>query len=226
MIFYLGIPTVSTRAGNLLKVYCYAPDEPHLNEIADWLHTWSSLFEAEAGRIIWFGDIPAGSKNHLLLKTFSEQDKRSYGPVMNLTDCDAADTFSNFAEQLRVDGFAFLHQRMKAGFLDGPILVAVDDRRIVGAIGPLGILLDPIGTPTQPPQYFAVHPDYRNRGHGRALWRAAMAWGFQHGAVYKVLQAASGSAAERLYISEDLSTLGYMCSKDLTLATADTFPGC
>ena len=115
-----------------------------------------------------------------------------------------------------VDGFAVLHQRIEAGLRDGPILVTVDDRRIVGAIGPMGTLLDAAGTRTQPPQYFAVHPDYRSRGHGRALWRAAMAWGADNGAECKVLQAASGSAAERRYVSEGLFTLGFLCSRDLS----------
>jgi GNAT superfamily N-acetyltransferase len=87
-----------------------------------------------------------------------------------------------------------------------------EDRRVVGAIGPLGTLLDVAGTRMQLPRYFAVHPRYQRKGHGRALWRAAMAWGSEHGAQYQVLQAGSGSAAERLYIAECLSTLGFVCS--------------
>jgi ribosomal protein S18 acetylase RimI-like enzyme len=79
----------------------------------------------------------------------------------------------------------------------------------------MGTLLDATGTRMQPPQYFAVHPHYRRRGHGRALWRTAMAWGAENGAKYKVLQAASGSAAELLYLSEGLLTLGFMCGRDL-----------
>ncbi|MGH3927969.1 MAG: GNAT family N-acetyltransferase, partial [Pseudonocardiaceae bacterium] len=111
----------------------------------------------------------------------------------------------------------FLYQRIKAGLFDGPILVTVDDRQVVGAIGPVAVLRDATGTRTQSPHYFAVHPDYRHRGHGRALWRAAMAWGAENGAEYKVLQAASGSAAERLYMSEAMSTLGFVCSRDVPL---------
>ena len=117
-----------------------------------------------------------------------------------------------FTRSVALEGFTFLHQRMLAGQADGPVLVVVDDDRIVGAIGPLGTLPDAKGALTQPPQYFAVHPDYRGRGHGRTLWRAAMAWGRVSGAAYKVLQAASGSPAERLYLSEGLETLGFVYS--------------
>lgn len=222
------IPTLSTRGRSLVKIYYYGDGEPNLNETTEWLRTWCATFGVAAGRIIWFHNTPDGARTRLMLKTFTEQDKGTYGHIRELEDCDVADTFPAFAEQLKADGLAFLDQRIQAGLSDGPILVAVEDRCIVGAIGPLGILLDATGTPTQPPQYFAVHPDYRYRGHGRALWRAAMAWGAEHGAEYKVLQAASGSAAELLYLSEGMSTLGFVCSKDyrraLSIAYRESAP--
>lgn len=63
------------------------------------------------------------------------------------------------------------------------------------------------------------------RENGRALWRAAMTWGAENGAEYKVLQAASGSAAESLYLSEDLSTLGFVCGRELvTAGSFDSLP--
>jgi GNAT superfamily N-acetyltransferase len=168
----------------------------------------------QLSEVIWFQRASEGARTRLLLKTFGDQDKCGRGGVIQLTDCAVADTFPAFAEELGADGFAFLYQRIKAGLPDGPILVRIEDRRIVGAIGPLA-LLDSTGTRMQPPQYFAVHPHYRRRGHGRALWRAAMAWGADNGAKYKVLQAAAGSASELLYLSEGLSTLGFVCSRAL-----------
>jgi GNAT superfamily N-acetyltransferase len=211
------IPTLSTRGRNLVKVYYYGNGAPIQNEATEWLRTWCATFDAAAGRIIWFQSAPDGARTRLMLKTFAGQDKHHHGHVMHLVDCDVADTFPAFADRLAADGFAFLYRRIKAGLSDGPILVTVEDRHIVGAIGPLGILLDATGTWMQSPQYFAVHPDYRHRGHGRALWRAAIAWGVQHGAKYKILQAACGSSAELLYLSEGMSTLGFMCSKDAPL---------
>jgi len=77
-------------------------------------------------------------------------------------------------------------------------------------------MTDATGQRTVPPQYFAVHPGYRRKGHGRALWHAAIAWGRQHQAAYKILQARTGTAAEQFYLSEGLSTLGYVCTQDIT----------
>ena len=213
------IPTLSTRGRGLVKVYYYGDHTPILSEATEWLHTWCPTFGAPTGRIIWFQSTPDGARTRLMLKTFTDQDKHYHSHVMRLTDCAVTDTFSTFAAQLDADGFGFLYRRIKTGFSDGQILVTVEDRRIVGAIGPLGILLVVTGARLQPPQYFAVHPDYRYRGHGRALWRAAIAWGAQHEAEYKVLQASSGSAAELLYLSEGMSTLGFICSRDTPLLT-------
>ncbi|MBV9031287.1 MAG: GNAT family N-acetyltransferase [Pseudonocardiales bacterium] len=191
------------------------PDHDMHSELTRWTRKWRATFGTAAGRVIWFQDTPESARTRLLLKTFRNQDKRHHDEVMQLSDCAVADTFSTFVEQLQEDGFAFLYQRLKTGLSDGPILVRVEDRGIVGAVGPMGTLLDVTGTRMQPPQYFAVHPHYRRRGHGRALWRAAMAWGAENGAEYKVLQAASGSAAESLYPSEILSTLGFVCGRGL-----------
>jgi GNAT superfamily N-acetyltransferase len=90
----------------------------------------------------------------------------------------------------------------------------------------MSTLLDSTGTRMQPPQYFAVHPNYRRRGHGRALWRAAMAWGADNGAQYKVLQAAAGSASERLYMSEGMFTLGFVCSSEILLRQSEPASAC
>lgn len=208
------IPTFIRGCG-LVKIHHYGDGPPRRGELTEWTRKWRAIFGAATGRVIWFQGTLEGARTRLLLKTFRDQDKRDCGDVMQLTDCAVADTFPAFAEQLGADGFAFLHQRIKAGLSDGPILVRVEDRRIVGAVGPMGTLFDATGTRMQPPQYFAVHPHYRRRGHGRALWRAAMAWGAENGAKYKILQAASGSASELLYLSEGLSTLGFVCHRDL-----------
>ncbi|MGH3853699.1 MAG: GNAT family N-acetyltransferase [Pseudonocardiaceae bacterium] len=218
------IPTF-TRGRGLVKIHYYGDSPPQHSELTQWTRKWRATFGATTGRIIWFQDTPENANTRLLLKKFQNRDKRYRDEVIQLTDCAVSDTFPTFAEQLRADGFAFLYQRLKTGLSDGPILVRVEDRRIVGAIGPMGTLLDATGTRMQPPQYFAVHPEYQRRGHGRALWRAVMAWGAENGAEYKILQAASGSAAESLYLSEGLSTLGFVCGRELvTTRLLDSLP--
>jgi GNAT superfamily N-acetyltransferase len=209
------IPTLATRGRGVARIYQYSPGAPEPDKTAALLRTLRVKYEAEVARAVWFQNAPHGARTRLMLKTYTERDgARNCGHVSELESCKVAGTFPAFARQAGEGGFAFLHQRMTAGRNDGPILVAVEDQRIVGAVGPLATLADATGTLTVPPQYYAVHPDYRRRGHGRALWRAAMAWGRDHGAAYKILQAQVGTAAERLYRSEGLQTLGFVCSQD------------
>jgi GNAT superfamily N-acetyltransferase len=207
------IPSLTRRGGGMVKLHHYAAEPPDLAEAQG--HAAKIAADVGAGdhRVLWFSSSQEdGARNRLMHKTFHPADEHApgAGPVMELTGCPAAGTFAAFTAEIGPEGFSFLHQRMLAGHDDGPTLVTVADGRIVGAIGPLSTLTDNAGVRFQPPQYFAVHPDHRGRGHGRALWRAAMDWGQRHGAVYKVLQAASGSPAEHLYLSEGLRTLGYL----------------
>ena len=198
------IPTLATRGRAALKIHYYARSAPDLDQARYWCRTWCAAYGAGTSRVIWFQDSPAGAHTRVMVKTYTSRDRHSDdNTVTDLAHCEAAGTFPAFARQLSADGFAFLLERMTAGLIDGPVLVAVDDHQIVGAVGPLSTLTDAIGQRTVPPQYFAVHPGYRHRGHGRALWRAAAAWGQQNKAIYKVLQARTGTAAERLTFPRD-----------------------
>lgn len=205
------IPT-AVRGRGLVKFHHYSDNPPRRGELIPWIRAQRSVIGAATTRVVWFQESPEGARTRLLLKRFADQDKHHCVDAIPLADCAVADTFPAFAEQLEEGGFSFIQRRIRAGLSDGPILVRVEDQRIVGAIGPLGTLLDATGTRIQLPQYFAVHPHYRRRGHGAALWRAAMAWGAENGATYQVLQAASGSVSELFYRSEGLSTLGFLCS--------------
>ncbi|WP_433189753.1 GNAT family N-acetyltransferase [Actinoallomurus sp. CA-150999] len=204
------IPTLSTRGRGVLKIHYYGHGEPDVGHASEWSRTWMITYGAATGRLIWFDDMGEGARTRLMLKTFEDQEPGDSGAVMSLKDCPYASTFPAFTEEIGPEGFAFLYQRMQAGIDDGPVLVAVQDDRIVGAIGPLATMTDSTGAIIQPPQYFAVHPGYRSRGHGRNLWRASMAWGRANGAGHKVLQASVGTPAEQLYLSERLVTLGFM----------------
>ncbi|MGW5258609.1 hypothetical protein ACWERW_37915 [Streptomyces sp. NPDC004012] len=117
------------------------------------------------------------------------------------------ETFAAFADRLTSDGFAFLHSQMQTGSV-GPVLAATDGARVVGAIGPMETMPDSAGTTRLLPQYFGVLPEHRS--HGRALWRAAMAWGATHGADYQLLQTEIGGASDRLCQAEGLRSLGFV----------------
>ncbi|MFJ5739516.1 GNAT family N-acetyltransferase [Streptomyces microflavus] len=117
---------------------------------------------------------PRGTRIHL--KDFTTgQCPAPDNLVPPVTDWPTAvrETFAPFAKAMASDGLAFLHTQMRAGSC-GPVLSAADKGCIVGAIGPMEVRADAIGCPQLIPQHFAVLPEARGRGLGRALWRAAM----------------------------------------------------
>jgi GNAT superfamily N-acetyltransferase len=172
--------------------------------------------DLECARLTWFQEHPDGARTRLMLKAYTQEDQRPGDPrVTELHGSTAASTFPGFARDLAAEGFGFLCERVMAGQGDGPVLVCVDEDQIVGAVGPLSVMTDAAGRRFVPPQYFAVHPACRRRGHGLALWRAAMAWGCASGADYKVLQAQAGAPAERFYDDVGLSTLGFTCQREI-----------
>ncbi|MFE3106794.1 GNAT family N-acetyltransferase [Kitasatospora indigofera] len=122
-------------------------------------------------------------------------------------------TFTEFANKLSGEGFAFLYSRMQADGV-GPVLVTEIDGRISGAIGPMETMTDHQGRARLLPQYFGVFPDYRGQGYGRALWRAAMYWGNTNGADYQLLQTEIGGASDTLCRSEGLTDLGLVHMRD------------
>jgi GNAT superfamily N-acetyltransferase len=202
------------RGGGSVKLYYYAAHEPDLIALQQFGERIAADHGAVAGsRVVWFSERPGQARGRIMVKRFSADDDRaSRDGVHDLAGCPVPDTFGAFADEVGPEGFSFLYQRLKAGHQDGPILVTVADDRIVGGLGPLSTVAGPDGRTIQQPAYFAVHPDYRGRGYGRTLWRASMAWGRTHGADVKILQAAPGSAAEALYVSEGLETYGYVCT--------------
>lgn len=211
------IPALSTRGKSTLRIYHYGLVPPGIEQAADWAAKWCATYGAGAARVIWTQNHPDGARTRVMLKTYGSRDRKPRDPrVTTLDACDVPGTFPAFAAGLASEGFAFLHERIQAGTVTGPILVSVDERRIVGAVGPLSVMADAGGRKAVPSQYFAVHPGYRRRGHGRALWQGAMAWGVANNAACKVLQARVGAPAERFYICEGLATLGYVCTREIT----------
>jgi GNAT superfamily N-acetyltransferase len=215
------VPTLTRRDGGILKVHYYGGGTPDLQALGDLAGKCSADYGIAAARILWFcppGHSPAATAVggvRLLLKTFDSSQQYPAAALRDLRDEPGPirATFPAFAQALAADGFAFLHRQMQEGNVVDPVLVAVEDARVVGAIGPMQTMSDPIGAPRLLPQYFGVLPDARGRGHGRALWRAAMRWGATNGAAYQLLQTEIGGASERLCLTEGLATLGFIYTR-------------
>jgi GNAT superfamily N-acetyltransferase len=227
------IPTLTRRRGGMLNVHYYGRGTPDLQILASMAARWSAKYRVAAARVLWFrppghtpsAAAPAGVR--LLLKTFDGPRHRpvaALGDVREQPDPVRA-SFPAFARSLAGDGFAFLHQQMQSGDVDDPVLVAVEDARVVGAIGPMQTMPDPAGTPRLLPQYFGVLPEARGRGHGRTLWRAAMHWGAANGAAYQLLQTEIGGPSEQLYRTEELTTLGFIYTHPAQDSARITRPG-
>lgn len=124
-----------------------------------------------------------------------------------------ADIQGRFGDLLGDDpalkGFGVAIEREKAHTGTFPILVAVEEGAIIGALGPLNLLRDSRGTLRLLPCYFVVAPHRRNQGVGTRLWAAMWQWAQQKGARYTLLQAEQGSVAELFYTAQHLTVLGY-----------------
>lgn len=214
----ITIPTLTARGRGVVKVHHYGPI-PDVDRALEEAGKLAAEHGAGSARVLWFST-DADSRWHscrIQLKTFAGNEPYPHGRVGSL-DAEALtvqDTFDSFADTLKEDGFAFLAERMRTTGLDGPLLVAVAEGRVVGAIGPMAILPDSLGVPRLLPQYFGVLPEARGHGHGRALWRAAMHWGSENGAAYQLLQTETDGASDHLCRSEGLTSLGFVFTASL-----------
>lgn len=210
------VPTLTRRGRGCVKLHRYGAGAPDLAELREHASKLQAEYGAGSARVIWFeadeAGPPAGvTSTRVQLKTFGSQELPQPA-VRDLRDHPSAvvATFSGFARQMAADGFAFLWERFEAGTLDGPILTTAVDGRVVGAIGPMEIMKDPVGRARLLPQYFGVLPDQRGRGLGRRLWRGAMYWGQTTGAAYQLLQTELGGASDRLCQAQGLAGLGFV----------------
>jgi GNAT superfamily N-acetyltransferase len=205
------LPTLTGRG--VLRVHLYGAGE-HRPEALETAAKLAVVHDATTARVIWFqaDPDPVAASTRIQLRTFdADQPAPAVGGVEHLDALSepVRATFAAFAGKLADEGFAFLHARIDSV---GPVLTAVRDERVVGAIGPMETMADPIGRARLLPQYFGVLPEYRGLGLGRVLWRAAMHWGHANGADYQLLQTTAGGASDRLCQAEGLTDLGFVCT--------------
>ncbi|WP_409058887.1 GNAT family N-acetyltransferase [Streptomyces sp. SYP-A7185] len=208
------IPTLLTRGRGAVKVLAYGHRGDILDQAAELAAKLSTVHGGASARIVrpMGPETPHPRGVRIQLQDFTARHcPAAVGPVRQLDDWPAhiRGTFTAFAQTMAADGFVFLDGQMKAKGC-GPVLAAVMEGHVVGAIGPLEIRPDPTGVAQLLPQYFAVCPEARGHGLGRHLWRAAMQWGQTHGAAYQLLQTEVGGASDHLCRTEGLTTLGFV----------------
>ncbi|MFC8520324.1 GNAT family N-acetyltransferase [Streptomyces sp. NPDC057257] len=207
------IPTLLRRGGGTVKVHVYGmqPESPLVaSELAQKLAAQHSASKARIVRFLG-PEAPDGRGTRIQLKDFTAAPcPAPDGPVRPFTEWppDVRDSFEDFADEMAADGFAFLYRQMLTGNI-GPVLTAVVNGTVAGAIGPMEIRPDALTVPQLMPQYFGVRQAHRGTGLGRLLWRAAMHWGQTHGAAYQLLQTEVGGASDRLCRAEGLTSLGF-----------------
>jgi GNAT superfamily N-acetyltransferase len=218
------VPALSSRR-HTVKIHIYSRHpRGALSQAAELGKRLCDEHAAEKGRLVWFlppgsDPDPVASCTRIQMRTFGPGHPAAE-PEPGLVPLDEVPspvraTFSEFAQKLAAEGFAFLDARIREHGGTGPVLTCVRDTRIVGAIGPMEIMPDSSGTAGLLPQYFGVLPEYRGLGLGRSLWRAAMQWGHQHQAAYQLLQTEADGASDRLCQSEGLADLGLVCTSML-----------
>jgi GNAT superfamily N-acetyltransferase len=214
------IPMLAERAGGAVKVHVYGSAPGSLSAGADLARKLAPAHGARKAWVVWFlgpeqpDEYAEGVGTRVQLKDFTDGPGQAPDAcVLDYKQIPEPGRFEEFAQLMAGDGFAFLYDQMRAGLV-GPVLVVLDEGTVAGAIGPMETMGDAAGRARLLPQYFGVRPDYRGMGYGRALWRAAMHWGYQHGASYQLLQTEVGGASDRLCAAEGLASLGFVCQRE------------
>ncbi|MGY3199666.1 GNAT family N-acetyltransferase [Streptomyces sp. TE5632] len=213
------VPTLVERGAGMVKVHVYGAARGSLSAGADLARKLAATHGAGRVRIVWFLDaeqpeayVRGGTR--VQLKEFTGPEAGPEVPVQEYAHLPEDAGFAVFAETMAAGGFLFLYGHLRAGTV-GPVLTVLHDGRVAGAIGPMEKMPDHGGRARLLPQYFGVLPEHRGHGYGRALWRAAMRWGHEHGAAYQLLQTEVGGASDRLCIAEGLSSLGFVNQADV-----------
>lgn len=214
------VPTLTERGTGVVKVHVFGAEPDSLTAGANLARKLAAVHGAGKARVVWFlgpeqPEVYArGVGTRVQLKDFTHGPGDAPGVLVHQDkQLNESAGFAEFAERMAADGFTFLYQQMQAGTV-GPVLTVLHHGRVAGAIGPMETMADATGSARLLPQYFAVLPQYRGHGYGRALWRAAMHWGHQHSAAYQLLQTEVDGASDRLCQAEGLTSLGFVNQRD------------
>ncbi|MER6443362.1 GNAT family N-acetyltransferase [Streptomyces sp. NPDC001185] len=214
------VPTLIDRGARTVRVHAYTSDPQDLADASDFARQLARVHGAVRARVVSFlapgqpQELPQGGIR-VRIRDFTAGPGPAPGlPVHEFHRLPPGAGFGEFAEAMTADGFAFLHERMRAA-KTGPVLTMVHEGLVAAAIGPMETMPDAAGAVRLLPQYFGVLPPYRGRGYGRALWRAAMHWGHEHGADYQILQTQVGGPSDSLCAAEGLTSLGVILQAEV-----------
>ncbi|MDQ0578299.1 GNAT family N-acetyltransferase [Streptomyces rishiriensis] len=135
------IPTLLQRGTATVKVHVYAtqPDSAHVAR--DWARELAARHGTAQAKTIRFAgpEVPDGRGTRIQLKDFTTHPcPAPGGPVRPFHQWPrhTRASFEDLAAELAADGFAFLHRQMPNARV-GPVLTAVVDETVAGAIGPM-----------------------------------------------------------------------------------------
>ncbi len=224
----LFVPVINTISKNILKIFCYGHKPLNdgsiefINQIVDKIKPIENFGQCIVYSFVKPWDINQYRCHNIYVKKIAGNDKLTHDldDVKYYQDLPQTiqQTFSNLKADSDLDGFDFLwdrylfHQRVVS-----PILCAVKDKMVVGAIGPLDVFNDFYNIQFLLPPYFGVSNNFRGLGYGQKLWQQAMSWAYTSGAQYLLVQNESNSPAAKFYEKQDLIVGGRVYSFSFVL---------
>jgi GNAT superfamily N-acetyltransferase len=194
----------------VIKIYFYSdcqPNENHLKEvkqIAQKANKETGYFKLKLFYFQKQGFTYPFDIHNIYLKQITSKDRdttkyEDLGFYENLTQ-QQKKSFSDLGKEAEQDGFGFLWQEyLRKNIKLNPIICAVRDDQVIGAIGPLDMSVDIYGITFLHPPYFGVLKQSQRSGIGTKLWRSAIDYAFWKGARYTIVQNTPDSPAAKFY---------------------------
>ncbi len=208
------IVPVLSKGLERVKLLCYGEaDQDDFNSCVEGVRSLHPMCQIT---IVSFAPVatPVDNASILFLKRFSEIDSRSGNATVEQISVTEAGSLASLADDAENSGFGFLARQYGEREL-GPTFVIRDNGLVVAAVGPIDTMPDSAGQLLCLPPYVGVASNYRGRGLGSLVWRAAMSYASVKGATYLLLQSEAGQASEYFYESQGLVGLGAVISRPI-----------
>lgn len=212
------IPLVD-KLRNVLKIFYYSNKTANQTNIDDAKTIFTKIMirnELKGLFFYCFNEPDAKNKficNNIYLKKINANDNLIAIPkniyYYDQLSPEIQSTLGELGKEKDLINFSFLMKNIINDNINpDSIVCAVDNNKIIGAIGPLNIEKDAFGTCQLFPPNFGITKKMRRLGTGEALWKSAMSYAFKKGVEYSLVQNASGSSASRFYKKQGLINSG------------------